>query len=393
MELGKSMENQNDVMVLLAKHVIATVAYSSNLVFSPMSINILLCLIAAGSNCATKEQILSFLTLPSSNHLNAVLAKTVSVAFADGMERSDLHLSTAYGVWIDKSLSFKPSFKDLLENSYNATCSQVDFATKPGEVINEVNTWAEVHTNGLIKEILSHDSIKTIRESMLVLANAVYFKGAWSKKFDAKLTKSNDFHLLDGTTVKVPFMTNYKKQYLEYYDGFKVLRLPYVEDQRQFAMYIYLPNDKDGLPTLLDEISSKSGFLDNHIPRQRILVEPFGIPKFKFSFEFKASDVLKEMGLTLPFTHGSLTEMVESPSIPENLCVAENLFVSNVFHKACIEVDEEGSEAAAVSVASMTKDMLLMGDFVADHPFLFTVREEKSGVILFMGQVLDPSKH
>jgi len=130
MELGKSMENQTDVMVLLAKHVIPTVANGSNLVFSPMSINVLLCLIAAGSNCVTKEQILSFIMLPSSDYLNAVLAKTVSVALNDGMERSDLHLSTAYGVWIDKSLSFKPSFKDLLENSYNATCNQVDFATK-----------------------------------------------------------------------------------------------------------------------------------------------------------------------------------------------------------------------------------------------------------------------
>ncbi|XP_010425945.1 PREDICTED: serpin-Z4-like [Camelina sativa] len=381
------MENQNNVAILLAKHVIATVANGSNLVFSPMSINILLCLIAAGSNCVTKQQILSFLMSPSLDHLDTVLAKTVSVAFADGMNRSDLHLSTAYGVWIDKSFSFKPSFKELLENSYKATCSQVDFATKPAEVIDEVNTWAELHTNGLIKQILSQDSIKSIRESTLILANAVYFKEAWSKKFDAKLTKSNEFHLLDGTTVKVAFMTNYKKQYLEYYDGFKVLRLPYVEDQRQFAMYIYLPNDKDGLPNLLEDIASKPGFLDNHIPRQRILVEAFRIPKFKFSFEFNASDVLKDMGLILPFTHGSITEMVDSSSI------AENMHVSKIIHKAFIEVDEEGTEAAAVSVASMTKDMLLMGNFVADHPFLFTVREEKSGVILFMGQVLDPSKH
>ncbi|XP_010514862.1 PREDICTED: serpin-Z4-like [Camelina sativa] len=387
MELGTSMENQNDVAILLAKHVIATVGNGSNLVFSPMSINILLCLIAAGSNCVTKQQILSFLMSPSLDHLDTVLDKTVYVAFADGMNRSDLHLSMAYGVWIDKSFSFKPSFKELLETSYKATCSQVDFATKPAEVINEVNTWAELDTNGLIKQMLSHDSIKSIRESTLILANAVYFKGAWSKRFDAKLTKSNDFHLLDGTTVKVPFMTNYKKQYLEYYDGFKVLRLPYIEDQRQFAMYIYLPNDKDGLPTLLEEIGSKPGFLDNHIPRQRLLVEDFRIPKFKFSFEFNASDVLKEMALTLPFTHGSITEMVDSSSI------ADNMHVSKIIHKAFIEVDEEGTEAAAVSVASMTKDMLLMGNFVAGHPFLFTVREEKSGVILFMGQVLDPSKH
>ncbi|VVB05099.1 unnamed protein product [Arabis nemorensis] len=121
---------------------------------------------------------------------------------------------------------------------------------KPAEVIDEVNTWTKLHTNGVIEHILSHDSIETIRGSTLILANAVYFKNAWSEKFDAKLTKYNYFKLLDGTSVKVPFMTSHKDQYLRGYDGFQVLRLPYVEDQRQFSMYIYLSNDKDGLPTI-----------------------------------------------------------------------------------------------------------------------------------------------
>lgn len=129
MELGKSMEKHNDVVVKLANHVITTVAKDSNLVFSPMSINVLLSLIAAGSNSVSKEQILSFLMSPSTDHLNALLPKTVSVVLADGSERSDLCLSAANGVWINKSFSLKPSFKELLENSYKATCSQVDFAT------------------------------------------------------------------------------------------------------------------------------------------------------------------------------------------------------------------------------------------------------------------------
>uniref|UniRef100_A0A1J3DDW0 Serpin-Z3 n=1 Tax=Noccaea caerulescens TaxID=107243 RepID=A0A1J3DDW0_NOCCA len=384
MELEKSIEEQNDAVVRLTKQIISTVANSSNLVFSPTSINVLLSLIAAGASSITKEQILSCIMSPSTDHLNAVMAQ-----MANGTERSDLCLSAANGVWIDKSVSLKPSFKELLEISYKATCSQVDFANKPVEVIDEVNTWAEVHTNGLIKHIISRDSIETIRSSTLVLANAVYFKGAWSTKFDAKFTKDYDFHLLDGNSVKVPFMTSYEDQYLRGYDGFQVLRLPYVEDHRQFSMYIYLPNDKDGLPALLEKIGSEPGFLDNHIPLNRIQVDDLRIPKFKFSFEFKASDVLKDMGLTSPFTSGgSLTEMVDSPTN------GDNLYVSSILHKACIEVDEEGTEAAAVSVATIVPMCLIENpDFVADHPFLFTVREDKSGVILFIGQVLDPWKH
>lgn len=262
---------------------------------------------------------------------------------------------------------------------------------KPADVIDEVNTWAEVNTNGLIKQILPEDSVEEIRESRLILANAVYFKAAWREKFNARFTKDNDFHLLDGTSVKVPFMTSHKDQYLRRYDGFQVLRLPYVEDQRQFSMYIYLPDVRDGLPTLLERIGSEPGFLDNHIPDYQIELDAFRIPKFKFSFDFKASDVLEDMGLTCPFnsTGGGLTEMVDySPTI------GEKLYVSNIFHKACIEVDEEGTEAAAVSVGVIRLQCLRKNpDFVADHPFLFTVREDKSGVILFMGQVLDPSKH
>jgi len=339
-----------------------------------------------------KNKILSFLNSPSTDHLTQVLAKIVSVALADGSERSDLRLSAANGVWIDKYLSLKPSFKDLLENSYKATCSHVDFLNKPVEVIDEVNTWAEVNTNGLIKNIFSRDcsqTIEHIRGSKLILANAVYFKGSWSEKFDAKLTKDNDFHLLDGTSVKVPFMTSYKDQYLRSYDGFQVLRLPYVEDdQRQFSMYIYLPDAKDGLPVLLEKIASEPGFLDNHIPNYQTEVGAFRIPKFKFYFEFDASNVLYDMGLTLPFSilGGSLTEMVDPPAI------GEKLYVSKIIHKACIEVDEEGTEAAAVSAGVISIQCLRQTtDFVAEHPFLFTVREDTSGVILFMGQVLDPS--
>ncbi|KAL0689278.1 hypothetical protein Bca4012_088956 [Brassica carinata] len=290
MDLKKSMEKQNDVVVRLAKHVIATVAAGYNLVFSPTPVNVLLSIIAAGSSSVSKEQILSFLNSPSTDHLNGILSEIVSVALADGGETSALRLSAANGVWIDKSISLKPSFKVILENSYKATCSEVDFASKPAEVIDEVNTWAGIHTNGLIEQILSHGPLHD--------------------------------------------------QYLMEYDDFQVLRLPYVEDQRQFSMYFYLPYDKDGLPALVERIGSEPGFLDKHIPNHQTGV-------------------------------CGLTEMVDSPTI------GENLYVSSVLHKAFIEVDEEGTESAAVSVAA-TRYLCSSDDpFIADHPFLFTVREDR----------------
>lgn len=257
-------------------------------------------------------------------------------------------------------------------------------------MIAEVNSWAEKQTNGLITEVLPEGSADSMTK--LIFANALYFKGTWKEKFDASLTKDEEFHRLDGTKVTAPFMTSKKKQYVSVYDGFKVLGLPYLqgEDIRQFSMYLYLPDENNGLPDLLDRIVSTPEFLDDHIPRRQVKVGEFKIPKFKFSFGFEASDVLKGLGLTSPFSgEDGLTEMVESPEMGKNLCV------SNVFHKACIEVNEEGTEAAAASAGVIKLRGLAMEeeiiDFVADHPFLLVVTENKTGMVLFIGQVLDPS--
>nr|GFC86753.1 serine protease inhibitor (SERPIN) family protein [Tanacetum cinerariifolium] len=146
-------------------------------------------------------------------------------------------------------------------------------------------------------------------------------------------------------------------------------------------MCIFLPDEKDGLPSLIQKFSSQSEFLEHHIPRQLVKVGWFLIPKFKLSFEFKASKMMKELGLILPFSKGRrLTEMVNEP-----------LYVSQIFHKAFVEVNEEGTEAAAVigAVISVTsvKPRPYIVDFVADHPFMFVIREDTSGDVMFMGQV------
>ncbi|KAI8548742.1 hypothetical protein RHMOL_Rhmol07G0297200 [Rhododendron molle] len=259
---------------------------------------------------------------------------------------------------------------------------------KAVEVTNEVNQWAEKETNGLIKEVLPSGSVDA--STKLIFANALYFKGAWTAKFDASKTKDQEFHLLNGSSVQVPFMTSKKKQLVRAFDGFKVLGLPYKqgEDKRRFSMYFFLPNAKDGLSALMEKVSSESGFLDRHLPYQEVEVGEFRIPKFKISFGFEASKVLKGLGLVLPFSGGEgLTEMVDSPT------VGRNLYVSSIFHKSFIEVNEEGTEAAAASAAVVKLRGLSIPekiDFVADRPFLFVIREDMTGVVLFIGHVLNP---
>ncbi|KAL8244293.1 hypothetical protein R6Q59_010551 [Mikania micrantha] len=326
----------------------------------------------------------------TTDDLNTLTSRLVSLIFAYGSLSGGPILSFANGVWVDKTLSVKPSFKQVLDTVYKASSNQVDFQNKAVEVANEVNLWAEKETNGLIKQVLPASAVDNL--TRLIFANAIYFKGSWRKKFHKSKTKEFDFHLLDGNKVQVPFMTSMNYQYVREYDDFKVLGLPYFQgqDERKFTMYIYLPNAKDGLKSLVEKISSTSDFFDRHIPHQQVKIGQFLIPKFMISFGFEASEMLKELGLVLPFNDGDgLTEMVDSSD-------GESPYVSSIHHRSFVEVNEEGTEAAAVSVLDMKHGSKRMRtivkkiDFVADHPFLFIIKEDMTGVVLFMGQVIDP---
>jgi len=256
-------------------------------------------------------------------------------------------------------------------------------------VAKEVNLWAEKDTNGLIKTILPPGSIDD--STRLIFANALYFKGAWDEKFNTMEMKEYDFHLLNGSSVKVPFITSRDDQFISVFDGFKVLCLPYKQgkDKRQFSMYLFLPDTKDGLSSLIEKVASESEFLEHKLPNEKVEVKDFRIPRFKISFELEASNVLKELGVDLPFYPGGLTKMVNSH-------MDKYLYVSKIFHKSFIEVKEEGTEAAASCALEMMVGCSRNSftppeiDFVADHPFMFMIKEDSSGTILFIGQVLNP---
>nr|XP_017229581.1 PREDICTED: serpin-ZX-like isoform X1 [Daucus carota subsp. sativus] len=387
-------KNQVDVSLTLAKHLLLNYGQDSNLVFSPISIQVVLSLLAAGSSGETRDQLLSFLKAESVDELNSVYALLVDVVFADGSSSGGPRVSVANAVWLDESLSFKPSFQHVAETMYKAASHRVDFQNKAEEVKHLVNSWVEKETCGLIKNILN--SVE--RSTQLILANALYFKGEWSSPFDEYDTRNYDFYLLNSSSTQVPFMTSNKNQYISVFDGFKVLGLPYKQARNQswekrlsFSMYIFLPDAKDGLPALVERAGSEPGFLDRYVPSRRVEVGKFRIPKFKFEYNIEASKALKSLGLVSLFgPSGGLGEMV-SNSLP--------LFVSQIMHKSFIEVDEKGTEAAAATVVCMATGsscvprVKVVIDFVADHPFLFVIRENATGMVEFMGHVLNPSVH
>ncbi|KAI0513757.1 hypothetical protein KFK09_009787 [Dendrobium nobile] len=364
---------------------IPAAAEGSNFVFSPLSLRAALSLTAAGAKGETLRQLLSFLGSPSTDHLHSASARLVE-AVREG--NSELLLSFVNGLWIDRSMTVNPSFMGVAASFYDAAAESVDFTHQATLEQKKINDWIEEKTNGVIKNLIPDGTVDNT--TRLILANALHFKGKWQEKFDRYMTQNNNFYLLDGSTIQVPFMSSRKKQFISSYDGFKVLKLPYKQQEnnqgnRSFSLLLFLPNEINGLQDLINRAVSDPNFINEHVPYNRVDVQSFMVPKFKISFSFETTDVLSNLGLKSLFSW--------SAADLSGMCLeSARLCVSSIHHKAAIEVDEEGTvAAAATAVTVMLMCYIPPVSFVADHPFMFVLREDVTGAILFFGHVGNPS--
>ncbi|KAG6543238.1 hypothetical protein Mapa_015489 [Marchantia paleacea] len=390
MDVALAIEHQTGFALDLFKQVVGKNAEDSgNSLMSPISIATALAMAGAGANGATLQEIQACLKLPEGEAMHQFTSQLQSAILKDGSDKGGPLLSFTNGLWVDKTVTLKSSFKDLVKGSYGTEARTADFADKAEEERKGINKWVLDETKGRIEDLLPEGSVN--EKTAMVLANALYFKGTWKKQFNPEETKDDEFHLLDGKTVSVPFMTSNKKQFLRRYNSYKVLKVPYVEgeDQRSFSLFFVLPNAKDGLAQLENDLDAKT--LSTHLrwTSREVEVGEFRIPKFKISAGIPTLEALQALGLKAPFSQGAdFTDMVEGPK-------AELLFLSDVFHKCFIEVNEEGTEAAAATAATVMLRSLQMPDdpidFVADHPFLFVLKEDVTGVILFIGRITNPS--
>ncbi|CAN6223889.1 unnamed protein product [Urochloa humidicola] len=391
-----------------------------NLVFSPLSIHSALSLVAAGAQGRTLSELLSFLGAGSREGLEADARAVVGRVFPEAPQEGGPRVSYACGVWHDATRALKPAYRDVTAASFRSAVRAVDFINKPKEAGNEINRWVAKETNNLIGKILEPESITDL--TRLVVANGVYFKGSWEEPLDKSKTDKDRFHCLDGSVVDARFMSSRDDQLIGVHDGFKVLRMPYampppdphqllrgmeadgraaaalqrraVPPPSRYSMCVLLPAARDGLWSLVDKVASSPGFLQDHMPKKHVEVGEFRVPKFKLSFFTSVKEALQTLGVGAVFSgvEAELTDMLEDDGSPGRL------YLEDVLHKAVIEVNEEGTEAAAVTVglgafsACFPRRQPPPVDFVADHPFAFFVVEEVSGAILFAGHVLDPSE-
>ncbi|XP_027358869.1 serpin-ZXA-like [Abrus precatorius] len=394
-EMHNASFKTNFCLQLAYKTMLKQVGNGSNFVYSPLSLHIIMSLLAVGTKGKTLQQLLSVLGSESIHEVNSLSSQIISyiqLAEGNGSHSGGPILSFINGAWVEQSFGLKKSFEEVVKQVYRLSqVKEVDFKNKFFEVREEVNAWADNATNGLIKELLPANSLSSL--TRLILVNAMYFKGTWplDQRFDASNTKTKTFNLLNGQKVKVPFMTNF--EFVNYnfksFETFKILQIPYQSGDNNpltFSMYFFLPHEKEGLPYLIHILNSNTEFLNQNFGLHKVNIPNFWIPRFKFSFDFEAKEDMENLGLTLPFKiSGDLTEFSDSP-------LSSELYVSKIFHKACIEVNEEGTEASASTavIISQQRAMMPIPSFVADHPFVFMIREETSMAVFFIGAVVNP---
>jgi serpin B len=348
-----------------------------NLFFSPYSISDALAMTYAGARGQTAEQMATTLHfgLPAAR-LHPAFGELIRHLNTGGKDRK-YQLSVANALWGQKGYTFLPDFIRLTKDVYEGGLKEVDFV-KTEEARKAINHWALEQTKDKIKNLIPEGALAS--DTRLVLTNAIYFKSAWAEVFPEGATKKEDFHLGGGKKVPVPMM--HTNQALRYRDGgtFHALELPY--QSRQLSMIVLLPKKGDGLAELEKDLTSAR--LDEWLKAMKVHQVNVALPKFKFSAEFSLKDVLAAMGMPLAFSKRADFS---------GMTTREQLYIDKVLHKAFVDVNEKGTEAAAATAVSFrptSAPNYARANFRADHPFVFLIRENRTGSILFLGRVANP---
>jgi serine protease inhibitor len=337
-----------------------------NLFFSPYSISSALAMTYGGARSETAEQMEQVLhfggpeaTHPAFSYLRKMLNNI--------QEEGPIKLSVANALWPQKDYAFLPDYLALTKEFYGSKIHPVDYRTDTQGARQKINTWVEEQTNDKIQDLIREGVLSPL--TRLVLANAIYFKGDWASRFKNENTRASPFTLPDGSKVDVPMMAQSGDFKLARTDTLQALELPYTGGD--LSMLILLPNPGEELVLQFPE--------ELEFREMEVMVQ---LPKFKLETDFYLGSTLASLGMPMAFSQQADFSGMNG---------SRNLFIDEVIHKAFVEVNEEGTEAAAATAVGI-RTTSMPPQFVADHPFLFLIRENSTGTILFIGRVTDPSK-
>lgn len=364
-----------------------------NLFFSPYSISTALAMAYAGARGETESQMAKALHFSMPHQLSTDRERSLSDEWRSVFcfnwcgivedlnvrgAKGGYELSVANALWGQQGYGFLAEFLELIKKDYGGELNEVDFVNASETARQTINSWVEKQTRNKIKDLIQQGMLNSM--TRLVLTNAIYFKGNWARQFEKDKTKESPFTLISGKKVNVPMMNQTAEfNYMEA-DDFQGLELPYVNDE--LSMIILLPRKVDGLSSLEEKLVLEKflGWL-SELGKRKVIVS---MPKFRMTSQFSLADVLRSMGMTDAFSEKANFSGMNGK---------RDIFISAVVHKAYVDVYEEGTEAAAATGVVMVTSAMpgQIPVFRADHPFLFLIRDNKSGSILFIGRAMNPA--
>jgi serpin B len=355
---------------------------TGNMFYSPYSISTALAMTYAGANGDTATQMSNALkfTLPQAQLHPTFDDLALQLASrgqgASGTNGKSFSLNIANALWCQQDYKFQPAYLNVLAQNYGAGVNLLDFINSPEPSRVNINNWVSNQTNNKINDLIPQGAITPL--TRLVLTNAIYFDAAWQNPFSANSTSNGNFNLLDGSKVSVPMMNNEASYSYVKGSGYQAVELPY--SGNEVAMDIIVP-DADTFATFesamtADKVSGIIGSMKNTFMS-------LNMPKFSFDSRFSLKEALSALGMPIAFEDTA----ADFSGINGNT----DLHISDVVHKAYVAVDEEGTEAAAATAVVIGLAAMPMNSLTVDQPFIFMIRDIKTGTILFVGRVLNPA--
>ncbi|KGL93449.1 Serpin B6 [Charadrius vociferus] len=353
-----------------------------NLFFSPFSISSALSMILLGSKGNTEAQIAKVLSLNKDEDVHNGYPSLLSEI---NDPNTKYILRTANRLYGEKTFEFLSSFIESSQKLYHAGLEQTDFVHASEDARKQINGWVEERTEGKIQNLLAEGILDSL--TRLVLVNAIYFKGNWENQFDKEKTSEKPFHINKNETKPVQMMFKKDRFNMTYIGDFKtkILELPYVGNE--LSMIILLPDaikdESTGLESLERELTYEK-LIDWINPEMMDCTEVrVSLPRFKLEEDYDLKPLLSSMGMPDAFD-------VRKADF-SGISAGNELVLSEVVHKSFVEVNEEGTEAAAATAGvMMMRCAMIVPEFTADHPFLFFIRHNKTSSILFCGRFCSP---
>lgn len=359
-------------------HTLLEASSGKNVLISPLSIYTALSMTYNGAGGSTKQAMEKALRLEQNSDVTQFNKSNAELIHWLSAKRKNIELSIANSLWMKDGFEFNDSFIQNNQTYYQAELAALDFQQE--QSVAEINKWVSEQTNHKISEIINGPIQE---DTILFLINAVYFQGGWEKPFSSEQTQPAPFHLTNGTVQQVEMMKRYGSYAYMENDRLQAVQLPYVDSS--LSMLILLPNQSEQLESFVQQLTPEgwTTILDSLEPTHGDLK----LPKFQYNFEIQLNEALSALGMEEAFDpHASNFKQMLKDEDTRKVSLRE------VKHKAYIEVNEQGTEAAAVTSveASITSAPASVFEMTVDRPFFFAIVDQETSTIIFMGLYEQP---